>query len=138
MRCSTGSRPRSNGSGASSTTRATSCGRRSPTPRPSSILPFAERARSRGSRPPSGPAPPGGTVTIAGDATDRELRLRVLDTGPGFHDDFLQAAFEPFSRADAGRSRNDGGAGLGLAIVRAIAESHGGTVVARNLPEGGA
>ena len=83
-------------------------------------------------------APPGGLVTIVGDARGGELRVGVTDTGPGFRDDFLEAAFEPFSRADAGRSRNDGGAGLGLAIVRAIAESHGGSVVARNLPERGA
>ena len=83
-------------------------------------------------------APPGGSVAIVGETGAGELRLGVADTGPGFRDDFLEAAFEPFSRADAGRSRNDGGAGLGLAIVRAIAESHGGSVVARNLPEGGA
>ena len=83
-------------------------------------------------------ASPGGAVTIVGGDRGHELRIGVADTGPGFGDDFLENAFEPFSRADAGRSRDDGGAGLGLAIVRAIAESHGGTVAAENLPEGGA
>lgn len=83
--------------------------------------------------------PAGGSVRILGGADDAGgLRIGVADTGPGFREGFLTGAFEPFSRADAGRSRDDGGAGLGLAIVRAIAESHGGTVAARNLPEGGA
>jgi len=83
--------------------------------------------------------PPGGSVAIVGSLDQAgELRIGVSDTGPGFRDGFLPEAFEPFSRSDAGRSRDDGGAGLGLAIVRAIAESHGGTVEARNLPGGGA
>jgi len=83
--------------------------------------------------------PPGGSVAIVGGPDDDGgLSIGVSDTGPGFGEGFLGEAFEPFSRADAARSRDDGGAGLGLAIVRAIAKSHGGTVEARNLPEGGA
>jgi two-component system OmpR family sensor kinase len=60
----------------------------------------------------------------------------VLDHGPGFPDDFIEAAFERFSRADAARSR--GGFGLGLSIVATIAAAHGAAAGARNRPEGGA
>jgi signal transduction histidine kinase len=66
------------------------------------------------------------------------LVLTVADSGPGFPDDFVARAFDPFTRADAGRSRRDGGAGLGLAIVKGIVEAHGGSVAAANKPLGGA
>jgi len=62
--------------------------------------------------------------------------LHVIDAGPGLPPDFIDHAFERFARADGGRSR--GGAGLGLAIVEAIAASHGGSARAANLPGGGA
>ncbi|MFJ9155140.1 ATP-binding protein [Streptomyces sp. NPDC102270] len=62
--------------------------------------------------------------------------IEVRDHGPGFPPAFLPLAFERFRRADAARARAGGGAGLGLAIVRSIAEAHGGSVVADN-PEGG-
>jgi len=76
-------------------------------------------------------------VTAHAESGD-QLVLSVADSGPGFPPEFLAQAFEPFSRADAGRTREEGGAGLGLAIVQAVAEAHGGTVVARNQPGGGA
>lgn len=82
--------------------------------------------------------PAGGRVEIAVLIAEGELLIGVADSGPGFGDAFLAQAFEPFSRADEGRSRSGGGAGLGLAIVRAIAQSHGGSVEARNRPDGGA
>ena len=82
------------------------------------------------------PADGGVEVTVA--AVEGGLTIGVADSGPGFGDAFLAKAFEPFSRASEGRSRSDGGAGLGLAIVRAIAQSHGGSVEARNQPGGGA
>ncbi len=82
--------------------------------------------------------PPGGVVVLDAARVDGSLRLRVRDTGEGFPASFLPRAFEPFSRPDAPRSRPDGGAGLGLAIVRAVAEAHGGSVEAENPPEGGA
>lgn len=65
-----------------------------------------------------------------------EVRLLVRDDGPGFPPDFIATAFERFTRADTARGR--GGAGLGLAIVAAIAQAHGGSAGARNLAAGGA
>jgi two-component system OmpR family sensor kinase len=54
--------------------------------------------------------------------------LVVRDHGPGVPQDLADRIFERFVRADASRTRDDGGAGLGLAIVAAIAAGHGGTV----------
>jgi two-component system OmpR family sensor kinase len=82
--------------------------------------------------------PPGGRVTVELARPNGAVSIAVTDTGEGFPPAFLPRAFEPFSRADAARTREDGGAGLGLAIVRAVAEAHGGSVEARNRPEGGA
>ena len=78
---------------------------------------------------------PGGTIVLWGERRAGLVRLGVEDTGCGFRPEFLPHAFEPFSRHAAdGRD----GAGLGLAIVRAIAEAHGGTVRAGNRAVGGA
>ena len=83
-------------------------------------------------------APSGGHVSVAAERDNGSLRLEVRDSGPGFPPEFLPVAFEAFTRPDAGRSRPDGGAGLGLAIVAAVAQAHGGHVSAENLPGGGA
>jgi signal transduction histidine kinase len=64
------------------------------------------------------------------------VEIHVLDDGPGFAPDFLPRAWERFSRADA--ARGDGGVGLGLSIVRTIAELHGGVAGAANRSQGGA
>jgi hypothetical protein len=82
--------------------------------------------------------PSGGRMRVAAERHDGSLRLEVRDTGPGFPPEFLPVAFEAFARPDVSRSRPGGGTGLGLAIVAAVAEAHGGTVVADNLPGGGA
>ena len=82
--------------------------------------------------------PSGGTVTVRAATENGFLRLEVDDSGPGFPEEFLPMAFVPFARPDGGRSRPDGGAGLGLAIVQAVAEAHGGRAEATNLPAGGA
>jgi signal transduction histidine kinase len=78
----------------------------------------------------------GGAVELAAVARDGAVEIHVLDDGAGFPATFLVDAFDRFSRADAARS--GGGAGLGLAIVDAIARAHGGRAGARNRPEGGA
>jgi signal transduction histidine kinase len=83
-------------------------------------------------------APAGTQVIISAWADGRDLVIEVSDSGPGFPAGFLPHAFERFRRPDSGRSRSDGGAGLGLAIVAAIARAHGGQATARNKPGGGA
>lgn len=81
--------------------------------------------------------PRDGRVTVTLGRRDGAVVLSVTDTGPGFSDAFLAHPFEPFGRDDAPRGRPDG-PGLGLAIVRAVAEAHGGSVEARNRAGGGA
>jgi signal transduction histidine kinase len=66
------------------------------------------------------------------------VRFLVEDDGPGIPPDQRERIFDRFHRTDSGRGRAAGGAGLGLAIVRAIAHAHGGTVMAWSSPEGGA
>jgi signal transduction histidine kinase len=77
-----------------------------------------------------------GTVELVAVRNGDTVELHVRDDGPGFPEGFLEAAFERFTRGDAARGR--GGAGLGLAIVHAIAAAHDGEAHARNRPEGGA
>ena len=79
-----------------------------------------------------------GPVELTVKRGGKLVELHVLDRGAGFGDEFLTQAFERFSR-DARRG-GDGpqGAGLGLAIVDAIARAHGGAAAARNRPDGGA
>ena len=83
-------------------------------------------------------APPGTPIVISASAAGPDLAIEVSDSGPGFPAEFLPHAFERFARPDSGRARSDGGAGLGLAIVSAIAHAHGGRATARNRPDGGA
>jgi len=80
----------------------------------------------------------GTEILFTAQVTDGHLVIEVTDAGPGFPDEFLSHAFERFRRADSSRSRGDGGAGLGLSIVQAIAAAHGGAATAMNRPEGGA
>ena len=65
-----------------------------------------------------------------GDSPDAVAAVVVRNDGEPIADDQLERIFEPFTRLDDGRSRDEGGAGLGLSIVRRIAEVHGGSVVA--------
>jgi signal transduction histidine kinase len=83
-------------------------------------------------------APAETQIAISARATGADLMIEVADAGPGFPDDYLPQAFERFSRPDSGRTRSDGGSGLGLSIVKAIAQAHGGRATARNQPSGGA
>ncbi len=77
-----------------------------------------------------------GTISLSVQAREEQLEVHVTDEGPGFPPEFLEHAFERFSRAD--RARGRGGAGLGLAIVQAIARAHGGEAHVANRAGGGA
>jgi signal transduction histidine kinase len=67
-----------------------------------------------------------------------ELVLVVDDDGPGIPEADRERVFDRFTRLDAARGRADGGAGLGLAVVRRVVEQHGGTVAISDSPLGGA
>jgi two-component system OmpR family sensor kinase len=75
-----------------------------------------------------------GSVDVDVRADDGWATLRVRDTGIGIDPDALPRVFEPFFRADPARSRDAGGAGLGLAVTRAIVEAAGGTVACESAP----
>jgi PAS domain S-box-containing protein len=75
----------------------------------------------------------GGTVTLGISRTDTMLALRVEDTGRGIEPSFLPQMFERFRQADSSASRRQGGLGLGLSLVRTLAELHGGTVSASSV-----
>ena len=77
-----------------------------------------------------------GRVSLRAASADGSVELQVGDEGPGFTDGFAARAFERFSRSQPGREGS--GAGLGLSIVKMIAEAHGGTAEASNDPGGGA
>jgi hypothetical protein len=83
--------------------------------------------------------PPGTPVrVVAAEVEAGHVAIEVIDDGPGLSPEFQPRAFDRFHRAEQARSRETGGAGLGLSIVRAIAEAHGGTADIVNRPEGGA
>lgn len=67
-----------------------------------------------------------------------EVVLTVDDEGPGIPRDQRGLLLEPFARADTSRARDTGGAGLGLAVVRSLAEAHGGRIEIGDAPTGGA
>jgi len=75
-------------------------------------------------------------VTIQPEAS--VVALVVRDEGPGFPEEDLERVFQRFYRSDPARSRQTGGTGLGLALVREIVEAHGGKAQATNHPTGGA
>jgi two-component system sensor histidine kinase KdpD len=79
-------------------------------------------------------SPPGGTVTIRGDTAGAEIRLAVVDHGPGLPAAAREAAFAPFQRLD---HHTGGGLGLGLAIARGFTEAQGGTLTPSDTPGGG-
>ena len=82
--------------------------------------------------------PPGTPIEVSVTHTADTARLEVRDHGPGLPTDHPEHLFERFWRAEGGRERGRGGAGLGLAIVAAIVDGHGGEVSAGNAPDGGA
>ena len=86
-------------------------------------------------------APAGSTIalrlSVEPEPTSR-VRFSVRDSGPGIPPEVLPHIFERFYRADEGRSRLDGGTGLGLTIAKQLVEAHGGSIWARSEPGQGA
>ena len=82
-------------------------------------------------------SPEGGTVYIRSGQCQDMFRFTITDQGPGIPQSLREQIFEPFFRVDDARSRRQGGAGLGLALVRAIAQAHGGRVYAEDSEAGG-
>ncbi|MGE3435341.1 MAG: sensor histidine kinase [Blastocatellales bacterium] len=81
--------------------------------------------------------PNGGTVSIKFWRDNDQVKLRVADNGIGISADAAARVFERFYRADKARSRSDGGSGLGLPIVKWIAEAHHGSISLESEPERG-
>ena len=67
---------------------------------------------------------------------DKQVEVRVVDTGQGISRDFLPFVFDRFRQADSTSTRQHGGLGLGLAIARHLVEIHGGTIMAESQGEG--
>ena len=82
--------------------------------------------------------PPQTPIDISVSTEDSIATLSVADHGPGLAAEDLDRIFEPFYRADPSRSRDSGGAGLGLSIVSAVVTAHGGHVKVRETDGGGA
>ncbi len=82
--------------------------------------------------------PPHGSVVVEGRSSGRHIIIGVRDTGPGIATADLPHLFDRFYQADPARDRSTGTSGLGLSIVKAIVDVHGGSVGAEDLPGGGA
>ena len=81
--------------------------------------------------------PEGGAVGVSVNRTADGASLAVSDAGPGVPESDLPHLFDRFWRGEKSRARASGGAGLGLAIAKQLIEAQGGTITARNRPEGG-
>jgi PAS domain S-box-containing protein len=80
--------------------------------------------------------PRGGKVQVILERVDSHVEIKVIDSGQGIHPDFLPHVFDRFRQADGSTTRRHGGLGLGLSIVRQLAEMHGGSVRATSPGEG--
>ena len=78
--------------------------------------------------------PPGSLITISAVATPRTVEIAVTDTGPGIPTEDLPRIFDRFYRVDQARARKLGGTGLGLALVKGVAEAYGGRVDVQSQP----
>ena len=79
----------------------------------------------------------GGQVTVTADRKEKQVYLSVEDTGTGIPEELKERVFEPFFRVDKSRSRELGGVGLGLALVREIVRVHDGSITVKSNPSGG-
>ena len=79
----------------------------------------------------------GSAIHIESTSVGSSLRIGVLDLGPGIPEDQIEAVFRPFHRVDASRSATTGGSGLGLTIVRQLADANGWRVTLENRLGGG-
>ena len=79
----------------------------------------------------------GGQVTVTADRKEKQVYLSVEDTGAGIPEELKERVFEPFFRVDKSRSRELGGVGLGLALVREIVRVHDGNITVKSNPSGG-
>ena len=95
------------------------------------------RALENGVRNALRHTPPGTSVELGAEARGEDLAVFVRDHGPGVAEEDRERIFLPFFRVDPARDRKTGGVGLGLAIARESVRRLGGTVRARNHPEGG-
>lgn len=82
-------------------------------------------------------SPEGSAVKIRMQRNAQRLCISIEDQGPGIPEELRGRIFEPFFRVDDARTRQQGGTGLGLALVQAIAQFHGGTVSVLETPSGG-
>jgi two-component system OmpR family sensor kinase len=78
--------------------------------------------------------PTGTTVTVTAQSDGDDVTIEVHDDGPGLPAELVDEAFDRFTRGDSSRTRASGGAGLGLSLVSAIAEAHGGTAAVTSRP----
>ena len=81
--------------------------------------------------------PAGSKIWLTLEETSGKVKLFVNDNGQGVAEDELPYLFDRFWRKDKSRTRSAGGTGLGLAIAKQLIEAQGGTIEARNLPDGG-
>ena len=79
----------------------------------------------------------GGQVTVTAERKEKHVYLSVEDTGTGIPEELKERVFEPFFRVDKSRSRELGGVGLGLALVREIVRVHDGNITVKSNPSGG-
>ncbi|MCI6516487.1 MAG: HAMP domain-containing histidine kinase [Lachnospiraceae bacterium] len=79
----------------------------------------------------------GGQVTVTADRKEKHVYLSVEDTGAGIPEELKERVFEQFFRVDKFRSRELGGVGLGLALVREIVRVHDGSITVKSNPSGG-